>query len=150
MKIEPFKVEEWMNAYETQAVYNIAETCVESISLDELLELCGEERGAFLDALAGRRLTYGDIVGLSLIHISSALPRARPPRPCARRQSGLCWGGFSDGAALDRAGTAIPFSPQPLREIKNSRRLFFRPCARLPRKQRGRGHQDKLFFIAKQ
>ena len=55
MRIEPFKVEEWMNAYETQAVYNIAETCVESISLEELLELCGEQRGPFLDALAARR-----------------------------------------------------------------------------------------------
>ncbi len=63
MRIEPFKVEEWMNAYETQAVYNIAETCVESISLEELLELCGEQRSPFLDALAARRLTYGDIVG---------------------------------------------------------------------------------------
>lgn len=37
MNIKPFAVEEWMNAYETGARYNIAETCVDSISLDELL-----------------------------------------------------------------------------------------------------------------
>ncbi|MBC5580057.1 hypothetical protein H8S23_00880 [Anaerofilum sp. BX8] len=30
------------------------------------------------------------------------------------------------------------------------RRLFFRPSARLPRKRRGSGHQDKSFFIAEQ
>ena len=63
MKIEPFAVEEWMNRYETQAVYNIAETCVDSISLNQLLSLCEEEPGAFFEQLAARRLTYGDIVG---------------------------------------------------------------------------------------
>ena len=31
MKIDPFKVEEWMNAYEVGARYNIAETCVDSV-----------------------------------------------------------------------------------------------------------------------
>jgi len=39
MKIKPFEVEEWMNAYETGAKYNIAETCVISVSIDELFEL---------------------------------------------------------------------------------------------------------------
>ena len=39
MKIAPFQVEEWMNAYETKAKYNIAETCVNSISLNELFAL---------------------------------------------------------------------------------------------------------------
>ena len=63
MNISPFKVEEWMNAYETQAKINIAETCVNSVSLDELFELTGENRQAFLDAFCRRRLTYGDIVG---------------------------------------------------------------------------------------
>ena len=33
MKIKPFKVEEWMNEYEDDAVYNIAETCVDSIDV---------------------------------------------------------------------------------------------------------------------
>ena len=63
MNISPFKVEEWMNAYETQAKINIAETCVNSVSLDELFHLTGENKQAFLDAFCRRRLTYGDIVG---------------------------------------------------------------------------------------
>ena len=63
MKIKPFAVEEWMNAYEENARYNIAETCVDSISLAELLALSGEDADAFWRALSGRRLTYGDIVG---------------------------------------------------------------------------------------
>lgn len=64
MKIAPFKVEEWMNEYEDGAKYNIAETCVNSISLDELFTLCGEDKEAFLNALSAKRLTYGEITGI--------------------------------------------------------------------------------------
>ena len=64
MKIRPFAVEEWMNAWEVGAKYNIAETCVDSISMNELFELTGESREDFLEALCERRLTYGDIEGL--------------------------------------------------------------------------------------
>lgn len=63
MKIETFKVEEWMNCYETKAKYNIAETCVDSVSTDELFSLAGEDRRAFFDKLSQRRLTYGEIRG---------------------------------------------------------------------------------------
>ena len=63
MKIRPFAVEEWMNAYETGARCNIAETCVDSISADELFQLCGEDSTAFWKQFSARRLTYGDIEG---------------------------------------------------------------------------------------
>ena len=63
MEIKPFLVEEWMNQYEVGARYNIAETCVDSVSLDELFQLTGEDKEAFLSSLCARRLTYGDIFG---------------------------------------------------------------------------------------
>lgn len=63
MKIKPFAVEEWMNAYEEGAKYNIAETCVDSVSLDELFALTGQDIGAFLGNFSARRLTYGAIEG---------------------------------------------------------------------------------------
>lgn len=63
MKIKPFAVEEWMNAYEEGARFNIAETCVDSVSLDELFSLTGQNRDAFLHAFSARRLTYGSIEG---------------------------------------------------------------------------------------
>ena len=47
MKIKPFKVEEWMNAYETHAKYNIAETCVDSMSIEELFHLTNTDEEAF-------------------------------------------------------------------------------------------------------
>lgn len=43
MNIKPFQVEEWMNAYEAGAKYNIAETCVDSLSRNELFALTGAE-----------------------------------------------------------------------------------------------------------
>ena len=63
MKIKPFAVEEWMNEYEDGARFNIAETCVDSISLDELFALTGEDRDTFLRQFSARRLTYGAIEG---------------------------------------------------------------------------------------
>lgn len=63
MDIAPFKVEEWMNEYETGARYNIAETCVDSLSLDQLFALAGEDKTAFWEAFCARRMTYGDIEG---------------------------------------------------------------------------------------
>ncbi|NLJ64327.1 MAG: aminotransferase [Christensenellaceae bacterium] len=63
MYIKPFAVEEWMNKWEESAIYNIAETCVDSISIRELFEICGEEESVFTEKLFTRRLTYGHITG---------------------------------------------------------------------------------------
>ena len=63
MKIATFKVEEWMNLNETKAKYNIAETCVDSVTLDELFRLAGRDRREFFETLAQRRMTYGAIFG---------------------------------------------------------------------------------------
>jgi aspartate/methionine/tyrosine aminotransferase len=61
MKIEKFGVERWMDLYETKCTYNLAETCVASLTVEELLIICGKS-----DALAeigAVRLTYGHIPG---------------------------------------------------------------------------------------
>ncbi len=62
MHIEPFFVEQWMNAHETTATWNIAETCVHSLTLDELLQMSGDA-DAVLRRLRETWLGYGDIVG---------------------------------------------------------------------------------------
>ena len=41
MKIKTFKVERWMNDFEDDAVYNLGETCIDSLTVGELLELGG-------------------------------------------------------------------------------------------------------------
>lgn len=63
MKIAPFKVEEWMNAYEAGCTTNIAETCADSVSLRELFALTGTDEAAFWEKAATTRLTYGYIEG---------------------------------------------------------------------------------------
>ncbi|MEC7517388.1 MAG: aminotransferase [Pseudomonadota bacterium] len=62
MFIEPFKVEIWMNEWETRCSYNLAETCVASITIEELLALSGRDEGD-LSELLSMKLTYGDIEG---------------------------------------------------------------------------------------
>lgn len=64
MYIKPFQVEEWMNAYEEQARYNIAETCADSVSMEELFALTGQDGEQFWRDFSARRLTYGSIEGV--------------------------------------------------------------------------------------
>ena len=62
MHIEPFGVELWMNEFETLCDYNLAETCVESISIAELLELSGQSQNS-LEQIFSLKLDYGAIEG---------------------------------------------------------------------------------------
>ena len=62
MNIEPFGVELWMNEFETKCEYNIAETCVASLTIAELLEFSGQSTDSIQDLLA-LKMTYGAIEG---------------------------------------------------------------------------------------
>ena len=63
MDIKTFKVERWMNEYEDDCTYNLAETCIDSLTIKELLEICGEDVENYMLELAGTRLTYSHIYG---------------------------------------------------------------------------------------
>ncbi len=62
MDIRPFGVEMWMNEYETKCELNLAETCVESITLGELFEMAGQHNSILSD-LSAMKMTYGAIEG---------------------------------------------------------------------------------------
>lgn len=62
MKIRDFGVEMWMAKYENEAIYNIAETCVASITVDELLEMANMKTEAF-EKISQMKMTYGAIEG---------------------------------------------------------------------------------------
>jgi len=62
MKIAPFGVEQWMNAHEESATFNVGETCVQSLTLDELLALDDDPERALAE-LRALQLTYGHIYG---------------------------------------------------------------------------------------
>lgn len=61
MYIEPFGVEQWMNRYETRCEFNLAETCVASLSLSQLFDLVGANDP--WSPIMDRAMTYGDITG---------------------------------------------------------------------------------------
>lgn len=62
MKIKPFGVEIWMNEFENQCTFNLAETCVASLTVEQLLELSGKNADV-LEDLKPMKLTYGAIEG---------------------------------------------------------------------------------------
>lgn len=62
MNVKEFSVEKWMNTYEMEAKYNLAETCVDSLSLSKLLAL-SDEPDEFFRSLFDKKLTYGYIDG---------------------------------------------------------------------------------------
>ncbi len=62
MKIRDFGVEIWMNRYETTCEWNLAETCVESLTVEELLDMAGKKE-TILSELLPMKLTYGEIEG---------------------------------------------------------------------------------------
>lgn len=62
MHIEPFGVEIWMNEWETRCEFNLAETCVASLTIDELLQLAGKDTSALQEILS-MKMTYGAIEG---------------------------------------------------------------------------------------
>lgn len=62
VRIREFAVEQWMNEYEETCRYNLAETCVRSLTAGELLELSGR-RDDVIAELEATALTYGPIPG---------------------------------------------------------------------------------------
>jgi len=62
MDIRPFGVEMWMNEFETKCELNLAETCVQSITLGELFQMSGQHN-SILDDLSAMKMTYGAIEG---------------------------------------------------------------------------------------
>ena len=79
MRIKDFGVERWMDLYETKCTYNLAETCVESLTVDQLLTLAGKQ-DSILDELRGLKLTYGAIEGSARLReaISATYDRQSP------------------------------------------------------------------------
>jgi len=75
MKIDDFKVERWMDAYETKCDINIAESCVDSLTVEDLICMSSKngdrsneavyqlKKKSFVDELFRMKLTYGSIEG---------------------------------------------------------------------------------------
>lgn len=76
MYIEPFKVEIWMNEWETRCDLNLAETCVHSLTIGELLKITGQNDD--LSALLSMKMTYGAIEGSDRLRAAIAALYDKP------------------------------------------------------------------------
>lgn len=63
MQIKPFKVEEWMNEYEKYCLYDLGNTTVNTLNLDNFFEICNENKKDFFEKLSKEFLGYGFIKG---------------------------------------------------------------------------------------
>jgi len=65
MKVDEFLVERWMNEYEHNVKFNLAETCVDPFTLAEFLDFVGKPD--FFEEFQYKQLTYGYIEGDPLL-----------------------------------------------------------------------------------
>jgi aspartate/methionine/tyrosine aminotransferase len=71
MHIREFGVERWMYLYENDCELNLAETCVDPLTVGELLKIAGKEE-TFLDEILPIKLTYGVIDGTDRLRCAIA------------------------------------------------------------------------------
>ena len=62
--MKPFSLELWMTEHENGVPFNIAETSIAPMSIDELFRLCDEDADWFFRWRRTAPLTYGDIYGM--------------------------------------------------------------------------------------
>lgn len=83
MRLPDFKVEQWMNDYENDAIYNMTDTCVKALTLQELLDL--EEFD-----LSNLTLDYGQITGDVELKRKSYLYMSMEQLTISQRHKGVC------------------------------------------------------------
>ena len=71
MYIKEFGVERWMYLFENDCELNLAETCVESLTVKELLEIAGK-KDELLAEILPMKLTYGEIDGTARLRSNVA------------------------------------------------------------------------------
>ena len=78
VKIEPFLLERWMSRHETHVRYDIAESGIQPLSTNDLLDFEPlEERAATLDALLSLPLGYSEARGTEALRSALAATYAR-------------------------------------------------------------------------
>ena len=63
VKIAPFGVEAWLNKWEKSARYDISQSTIASLTMDELMNLDGHHGAEFYEMLNAQKMNYGWIEG---------------------------------------------------------------------------------------
>jgi len=111
MRIEPFGVEMWMNEYETKCSYNLAETCVESLTVNQLLDITGARQQA-LDDLGRMKLTYGAITGSDRLRAAiAALYERQSPASILVTHGAIGANALVHAALVERGDRVVSVQP---------------------------------------
>ena len=76
VKIAPFGVEAWLNKWEKSARYDISQSTIASLTMDELMNLDGHHGAEFYEMLNAQEMNYGWIEGSPSFSITISLPFA--------------------------------------------------------------------------
>ena len=63
MKLDVFGCEDWLNVYETKATYDIAQSTMSSLTMDEFLDICKISKEEFYSYINSKKMNYGHIEG---------------------------------------------------------------------------------------
>lgn len=63
MKLPSFGCEEWLNVHEKEATYDLAQSTISSLTMDEFINLCGLNHTDFYHELNLKKMNYGWIEG---------------------------------------------------------------------------------------
>ncbi|MDQ0112630.1 aminotransferase class I/II-fold pyridoxal phosphate-dependent enzyme [Paenibacillus harenae] len=63
MHIAPFALEQWQNLHAKQAKYNLADTCADCLTMEQLLSIGGASPAGQLQAMSALKLAYGETQG---------------------------------------------------------------------------------------
>ncbi|MDD5982581.1 MAG: aminotransferase class I/II-fold pyridoxal phosphate-dependent enzyme, partial [Solobacterium sp.] len=63
MKLDVFGCEDWLNVYETKATYDIAQSTMSSLTMDEFLDICQISKEEFYSYINSKKMNYGHIEG---------------------------------------------------------------------------------------
>ena len=129
MEIREFGVEIWMNRHENDCELNLAETCVESLTVAELLAMAGKT-DTILAELLPLKLTYGAIAGsLRLRGLIASLYAAQGPDDVVVTH-GRSAPMPSSTARSSSRGTASSRCCRPTSSMPRSRTASGRRCER--------------------
>ena len=63
MKLDVFGCEDWLNVYETKATYDISQSTMSSLTMDEFLDICQIDKEEFYSYINSKKMNYGHIEG---------------------------------------------------------------------------------------
>ena len=72
MKLDDFKLEQWLNPRAAGCAHNLGASCVKAMTLNELMSCVGLDGGAFLEEIGDMSLHYGQFEGLGRLRSAIA------------------------------------------------------------------------------